>query len=185
MVDTSTLINNALINKQIINTQFICICYTLLVMLSSLWCSLSFVVGVCSVSASDRFQGRELCPPLLKLLDQLLPLKLSRLLYHLPHKPSPNVHRPSHCLQVLENGIIVCREKEGERGRERERGGERGREGRPCSQSHLLGVNPEAWEVTPETLSLISPHNTQHVCLLTLSRFSYLLDDECLQLCVV
>ena len=98
-------------------------------MLSSLWYSLSFVVGVCSVSASDRFQGGELRPPLLKLLDQLLPLKLSRLLHHLPHKPSPNVHRPSHCLQVLENGIIVCREKEGERGRERERGGERGREG--------------------------------------------------------
>ena len=137
MIDTSTLINNALINKQI-NNLFVYVTHYY-VMLSSLWCSFRFVVGVSSVSASNWFQGGELRPPLLKLLDQLLPLKLSRLLHDLPHKPSPNVHRPSHCLQVLENGIIVCREREGERGREREDKREEKREiGRPCSQSHLL-----------------------------------------------
>ena len=171
MVDTSTLINNALINKQI-NKQFICICYRLLVMLSSLWYSLSFVVGVCSVSASDRFQGGELRPPLLKLLDQLLPLKLSRLLHHLPHKPSPNVHRPSHCLQVLENGIIVCREKEGERGGEREREGgqERRKESNretlftitpTRSEPRSMGSNPRDTE-----LDFTSQHPT---CLLAYS----------------
>ena len=138
-------------------------------MLSPLWCSLSFVVGVSSMSASDWFQGGELRPPLLKLLDQLLPLKLSRLLHDLPHKPSPNVHRPSHCLQVLENGIIVCREREGERGREREREGGRGREReREGGQERRKKRNRETlFTITPTTLSCvskgvnqeISPHN--------------------------
>lgn len=76
-------------------------------MLSSLWCNLCFIVSMSSVSPSDWFQGSELRPPLLKLLDQLLSFKLSCLLHNVPHEPSPNFHRPSHCLKVLENGIIV------------------------------------------------------------------------------
>ena len=72
-----------------------------------------------SVSPSDWFQGSELRPPVLKLLDQLFSLKLSCLLHNIPHKPSPNFHRPSHCLKVLENGIIVWRKK-GEKTREKE-----------------------------------------------------------------
>ena len=80
-----------------------------------------------SVGPSDWFQGSELRPPVLKLLDQLFSLKLSCFLHNIPHKPSPNFHRPSLCLKVLENGIIVWRKK-GEKTREEERKIERKRE---------------------------------------------------------